>query len=42
MSTPHIAVIDAYGQLVGQEKGGGGARHADRWLRSLGFNPASD
>jgi hypothetical protein len=42
VSTPHIAVIDAYGQLVGQERGGDGARDADRWLRSLGFNPASD
>jgi len=40
--TPHIAVIDAYGQLVGQERGGYGARQANRWLRSLGFNPASD
>jgi hypothetical protein len=42
VSTPHIAVIDAYGQLVGQERGGDGARQANRWLRSLGFNPASD
>lgn len=42
VSTPHIAVIDAYGQLVGQERGGDGARKANRWLRSLGFNPASD
>jgi hypothetical protein len=40
--TPHIAVIDAYGQLVGQDRGGYGARKANRWLRSLGFNPASD
>jgi len=40
--TPHIAVIDAYGQLVGQDRGGYGARQANRWLRSLGFNPASD
>lgn len=40
--TPHIAVIDAYGQLVGQDQGGYGAQKANRWLRSLGFNPASD
>jgi hypothetical protein len=40
--TPHIAVIDAHGQLVGQHQGGWGAQKANRWLRSLGFNPASD
>jgi len=39
VGTPHIAVIDADGQLVGQVRGGSGARQADRWLRSLGFLP---
>ena len=38
----HIAVIDTYGQLVGQTRGGHGAQQANRWLRSLGFNPATD
>lgn len=42
VATPHIAVIDAYGQLVGQARGGSGAQKANRWLRSLGFNPATD
>jgi hypothetical protein len=42
VGTPHIAVIDAYGQLVGQVRGGSGARQADRWLRSLGFRPMAD
>lgn len=42
VATPHIAVIDAYGQLIGQSQGGSGARKADRWLRSLGFRPAID
>jgi hypothetical protein len=42
VATPHIAVIDAYGQLVGQARGDHGAQRANRWLRSLGFNPASD
>jgi hypothetical protein len=42
VGTPHIAVIDAYGQLIGQARGGHGAQQANRWLRSLGFNPASD
>ena len=42
VATPHIAVIDAYGQLVGQARGGSGAERANRWLRSLGFNPATD
>jgi hypothetical protein len=42
VGTPHIAVIDAYGQLVGQIRGGSGARQADRWLRSLGFRPMAD
>ncbi|HET6777921.1 MAG TPA: hypothetical protein VFH26_03450 [Gemmatimonadales bacterium] len=40
--TPLIAVIDAHGQLVGQETGASGARRADRWLQSLGFRPAVD
>jgi hypothetical protein len=40
--TPHIAVIDAEGQVVGQMLGGSGARQADQWLRSLGFRPAED
>ena len=40
--TPHIAVIDAHGQLVGQATGALGARKAERWLRSLGLRPAVD
>jgi thiol-disulfide isomerase/thioredoxin len=42
VGTPHIAVIDADGQLVGQIRGSGGARHADRWLQSLGFLPLAE
>jgi hypothetical protein len=42
VGTPHIAVIDADGQLVGQVRGGSGARQADQWLRSLGFRPMAD
>lgn len=40
VATPHIAVIDANRQLVGQWQGGWGAQKADRWLRSPGFRPA--
>ena len=42
VATPHIAVIDADGQLVGQMRGTSGARQADRWLRTLGFRPLVD
>jgi hypothetical protein len=42
LATPHIAVIDAYGQLVGQSTGTRGAHNADRWLQSLGFRPAAE
>jgi hypothetical protein len=42
VATPHIAVIDANNQLVGQWQGGWGAQKADRWLRSLGFRPNLD
>ena len=42
VGTPHIAVIEADGQLVGQVRGTSGARQADRWLRSLGFRPMAD
>ena len=42
VGTPHIAVLDADGQLVGQVRGGSGARQADRWLRSLGFMPMAE
>jgi hypothetical protein len=42
VATPHIAVIDANGQLVGQLQGGWGARKAETWLRSLGLRPAAE
>lgn len=42
VATPHIAVIDANGRLVGQLQGGWGAQKADRWLRSLGLRPAAE
>lgn len=42
VATPHIAVIDANGRLVGQWQGGWGAQKAARWLRSLGFRPAAE
>jgi hypothetical protein len=42
VATPHVAVIDANGQLVGQEQSGWGARKAERWLRSLGLRPAAE
>jgi hypothetical protein len=42
VATPHIAVIDANGQLVGQLQGGWGAQKADKWLRSLGFHAGAE
>lgn len=42
VATPHIAVIDANGQVIGQWQGGWGAKKADGWLRSLGFRPAME
>jgi thiol-disulfide isomerase/thioredoxin len=42
VATPHIAVIDADGHLVGQRQDGWGARNAERWLRSLGLRPAAE
>ena len=42
VATPHIAVIDANGHLVGQLQGGWGAQKTDRWLRSLGFRPGAE
>lgn len=42
VATPHIAVIDANGQLVGQVQSGWGAKKADKWLRSLGLRPATE
>jgi hypothetical protein len=42
VATPHIAVIDANGQIVGQWHGAEGARKAKVWLHSLGLRPGSE
>jgi hypothetical protein len=42
VATPHIAVIDANGQVIGQHQGSWGARKAERWLRSLGLQPGAE
>ena len=42
VATPHIAVLDEDGNLVGQHQGTLGAGKAERWLRSLGLQPRGE